>query len=369
MDIERLVLKCRDQRRDFYIRESSSDISVVGQVFIDADYDITRLARFAEIQELLVCGRASGKRPLIIDAGANIGAASVYFSMLCPDALIVSIEPEARNFQLLKENTRGLPVLPLPCALSSTPQPVTIEDPGEGEWGYRTRSLDDGEDHRVAVSAVTVREILEAHEERCFPFIVKIDIEGGEQALFAADTGWIDDVPLLIIELHDWLLPKQRSAQPFLRCLATADRDFIHSGENIFTMPIAMPQPQSKLGDHVRIKTTPGNQEACVDTYEYIRRLAAERAQLDVLQIAGDEFQHRIEVLRANEVDERVALMSQVDEAKRAADAALRQVEAAERRAEAAERELASIHASISWRITAPLRGLRAKLAAPVSAS
>ncbi len=38
------------------------------------------------------------------------------------------------------------------------------------------------------------------------PWIVKVDIEGGEADLFAANTEWVDAVPVIIIELHDWML-------------------------------------------------------------------------------------------------------------------------------------------------------------------
>src|SRR5690606_16666685 len=46
-------------------------------------------------------------KPLtIIDAGANIGLTSVYFASKYPNATIVSLEPEAENFKLLKNNTQ-----------------------------------------------------------------------------------------------------------------------------------------------------------------------------------------------------------------------------------------------------------------------
>ena len=39
-------------------------------------------------------------------------------------------------------------------------------------------------------------------------FIVKVDIEGFEQNLFLSNTNWIDNCMLIIIELHDWMIPK-----------------------------------------------------------------------------------------------------------------------------------------------------------------
>ena len=40
----------------------------------------------------------------------------------------------------------------------------------------------------------------------------------------------------LIVELHDWLIPKGKTSQPFLQCIAKLDRDFIYRGEDIYSI-------------------------------------------------------------------------------------------------------------------------------------
>lgn len=69
-----------------------------------------------------------------------------------------------------------------------------------------------------------------------FPFIVKVDIEGAEADIFAGNTDWLKNTPLVIIELHDWLMPKQGTAAGFLQCIAGQPRDFIAMGENVFSI-------------------------------------------------------------------------------------------------------------------------------------
>jgi hypothetical protein len=69
-----------------------------------------------------------------------------------------------------------------------------------------------------------------------FPFIAKIDIEGAESELFSKNTDWIDQFPVVIIELHDWLLPNENSSRNFLQCVSSRARDFLYKRENIFSV-------------------------------------------------------------------------------------------------------------------------------------
>lgn len=221
---------------ELVIRQNTSDTHLVGQIFVDEAFDLRRLRRFDEIVEFLKAMRRAGRRPLIVDAGANIGLTSVYFSAQCEDALIVAVEPEPANFAVLEHNVRGLRVIPVPCAVGATPQKMVVVDPGEGEWGHQAKPAGDQANFDVEVDCITIDEIFRAHQAECFPFIVKVDIEGGEDDLFSQGTGWIEQTPILIVELHDWLLPKKRTAHNFLRAICDLDRDFVYIGENIFSI-------------------------------------------------------------------------------------------------------------------------------------
>jgi FkbM family methyltransferase len=236
MKLERMIYSIGDTIRDFYLRPGSSDSEIIGQIFVDLCFDISKLRRFSSLKDLLSTGRASGRRPLIIDAGANIGASSVYFAAQCPAALVVAIEPEASNFQLLVANTKGMSVLPVPCALAATPGRMRVIDVNDGYWAFQTRPVSDDDIRDEDVSCVTINEIFEAHQDQCFPFIVKIDIEGGEKEVFQQNLEWMAITPLIIVELHDWLLPQEGTALPFLRSISRLNRDFVYIGENIFSI-------------------------------------------------------------------------------------------------------------------------------------
>ena len=65
------------------------------------------------------------------------------------------------------------------------------------------------------------------------PFIVKIDIEGFESDLFSTNVGWLDDVYMVIIEPHDWMLPGMKSSRSFQVAMGQHDFDIFVLGENL----------------------------------------------------------------------------------------------------------------------------------------
>lgn len=76
---------------------------------------------------------------VIVDAGANIGLTSVFYSNKYPRAKIFAIEPEPSNFELLKKNTASYTnVVRIQAALLRENEPVGFFDPGAGFWGFRT---------------------------------------------------------------------------------------------------------------------------------------------------------------------------------------------------------------------------------------
>jgi FkbM family methyltransferase len=219
-----------------HFRQGSTDEWVIKQVLVDRQYDLRQTDRIGELLDHAARLRAGGRKPLIVDAGANIGAASVYFRDQVPDAHIVAIEPAPDNFELLLRNVEGLGVETFNGAVSSTTGRARVVDPGRGEWAYRTISITETDGSSETVPRVTINEIFRAHAVNTFPFLVKVDIEGAEGELFSGNTDWVARTPLLIVELHDWLLPKQRTSQPFLRCIAQLDRDFVYLGESVFSI-------------------------------------------------------------------------------------------------------------------------------------
>jgi len=219
-------------KRDFFHRNSTADLGVLHQIFSQQDYSIEKLRRSQELFDIFGTIIRSGASPLIIDAGANIGASALWFSIAFPRSQIVCFEPDPANFKLLEMNTLGLNVELYQAAIGATDGLVDLIDPGEGEWGYQTKPNPLGATERVSLSRIVKTKKKSGFE----PFIAKIDIEGGEADLFSSRTGWVSEFPLIIIELHDWLLPKKRTSANFIKTIGDLNRDFIYFGENIFSI-------------------------------------------------------------------------------------------------------------------------------------
>jgi FkbM family methyltransferase len=235
-ELVRCVIKTPGESRFFYIRTKSTDRTVLKQIFFFHSYDLTPWTRFSEIRKYLERLSASGRRPLIIDAGANNGASSVFFALMFPTALVVAIEPEASNFAMLEKNTQGLNVRCIRAALASERGNVNVVDAGNGDWGFRTEKALSG-----TVECITINDLYEKFvDEIHVPFIVKIDIEGAEKDVFSGSTHWVERTPTIVAELHDWMLPRSGTSLPFLRCIGSLDRDFLYAGENIISIDNTM---------------------------------------------------------------------------------------------------------------------------------
>lgn len=218
--------------RQFFHRGSVADIGVIYQIFKVEDYALRRLKRGDELLQRYTNMIQEGKKPLILDLGSNIGASVVWFAEHFKGCHIVALEPDRENFQLLEKNTYGLDVDLYPAAIGADDGLVTLIDPGNGEWGYQTQVSDSGECQMISLTRLLNQKKSEGYS----PFIVKIDIEGGEANLFSSSIDWVDRFPILIIELHDWLLPNQAISHNFIKCISQHDRDFVHIGENVFSI-------------------------------------------------------------------------------------------------------------------------------------
>lgn len=179
----------------FFLRVPSSDVQTFEQIFLKQEYafDVTR------------------SPTTIVDAGANIGLASIYLSNKFPNARIIAIEPEASNLEVLRRNIAPYGNITAVCgALWHENTKTDLVDPGLGNWGFMVQGQD-GDEARYGetlheVRGMTVDAVMKEHGIDRVD-ILKIDIEGAEREVFRDPSAWIGKVDALIVELHERMKP------------------------------------------------------------------------------------------------------------------------------------------------------------------
>jgi FkbM family methyltransferase len=175
-------------RHPIHLRLRTSDVSLLDEIILNAEY---------------ACETFSAPR-VIIDAGANIGLASVFYANRYPRAKIIAIEPEQSNFDVLKKNTSHYSnVIPVQGALWKEDKTLSIRDPGLGKWGFQTREeAEFGAGDCANVPGFALETLMKIYDCACVD-VLKIDIEGAEKEVFENSAPWIDRVGMIVIELHD----------------------------------------------------------------------------------------------------------------------------------------------------------------------
>jgi len=203
-------------KQPFELRDNKSDKAIFFQVFYEKQYDLYGV-EFPNAQR-------------IIDGGANIGCASVYFSLQFPNAQILAIEPEKNNFSLLQNNT--IPYKNIKClqaGIWNKNEQLAITNPegGAAEFMFDNKSTDNN-----TIKGMTIQTLLDLqHWDEVD--ILKLDIEGAEKEVFSGnDLLWLKKIKLLIIELHDRY--KKDCTKTVFEALRAFEYDAHFHHENIF---------------------------------------------------------------------------------------------------------------------------------------
>jgi len=142
---------------------------------------------------------------VIIDAGAHIGCAALFFASSFPRANIVAIEPDPGNYQLLLRNTRGNQrIRAIHAAVWHRPESVVIANEKDDPCAFQIKSAGS---QCTMIQGLTVSAII---KECGFEKIdlLKFDIEGAEREIFATgDLDWMNRTHAIMIELHDRFRP------------------------------------------------------------------------------------------------------------------------------------------------------------------
>jgi FkbM family methyltransferase len=140
----------------------------------------------------------------ILDLGANTGLSAIYFARLFPHAELACVEPEPDNLRVLNKNLElnNVRAVVIPAAVDTSDGRALLEL-GERDYAHRivVPTPSAAAKPALEVEAVSVPTILR-HLSWERIGLLKVDIEGHEDALFACDCDWLECVDAMCIEWH-----------------------------------------------------------------------------------------------------------------------------------------------------------------------
>jgi FkbM family methyltransferase len=218
LESEPISLTLKKSIHPFWIRPGTSDWVIFRDFFLKESYTKTD----SKITNMN-----------IIDAGANIGAASFLFKLRHPESNIFAIEPDASNCKLYKINMSPFSNIVLfEAGLHHTNDLILkILNPNASKYSFQLGQDSDSstENNEMGVKSISINKIIETYQLDTID-IVKIDIEGGEKSLFEQNTEWVDKSNKLIIELHEHYAPGCSAS--LIRTIAPYNFKIGWAGEN-----------------------------------------------------------------------------------------------------------------------------------------
>jgi FkbM family methyltransferase len=138
----------------------------------------------------------------VVDVGANVGAASVYFAIAYPEACVYAFEPDSSPFSLLQRNVETLPEITVfPFGLYSSEKTLTLfhgkSDSVESSVCPSVRTGDESESIRLADAFRFLSERGVTQID-----VLKIDTEGCEVPILRSLKPYLSQVKVLYLEYH-----------------------------------------------------------------------------------------------------------------------------------------------------------------------
>jgi FkbM family methyltransferase len=176
-------------------RKTASDSLVFEQVILQEEYKTA--------MDIFLLNNIPFKT--FIDLGSNIGLATIYIKKIFPDARVIALEPDKNNYAELLKNFRdnGLTnATPLMAGVGKKDCYLVTDERlrDSQDWSISFKEVD----FETPIVSYSINSLLEKYGLANVDFI-KIDIEGGEKAIFDqdADISFLDKVKVIAVEIHD----------------------------------------------------------------------------------------------------------------------------------------------------------------------
>ena len=183
----------------YRIRKKSTDFLVFEQVILNQEYK-----PFLE----LIKKYSQNKRLNLVDAGSNVGFASLYLNEHLNINRIVSIEPSKENIKNLKENFHSNSITNIhiyETGLWEKKTRLKLDTNFRDGREWSLRLVETNENDPDGFDCISIENIFNDEKIEIID-ILKIDIEGGEKEVFKAfekDNSILSKIKFIAIEIHD----------------------------------------------------------------------------------------------------------------------------------------------------------------------
>ncbi len=221
-----------------YVRDKY-DILTVYEIFSIESYNLKKFKIWKDISRKYQKYQDEKLIPLILDCGSNIGSSTEYFQRIFKGSYATLIEPEEKNFNFANKNLSNKNNKLLNLVISNEEKDYFFEQDFKDSRAARVTG-----NQGTKIKSITINKILDDFPHNKYqPFLIKIDIEGFEAQLFSENYQWMNKFNIIIIEIHDWMLPGVANSHNFINALNQITnkdnkRDLIISGENLISIKI-----------------------------------------------------------------------------------------------------------------------------------
>jgi FkbM family methyltransferase len=181
-----IPVSLRGRRATLTVRSNASDSGILRGVFRDLEYDYPDTTPVRRV----------------LDLGGNVGYAAVFFSLRFPGVEVLAVEPMADNARLCRANfarngVRGQVIEAAVATTDGTAELLLADHDG----CHSLVPLHGASGRTVTVPCLSVETLLTRAGWDGVD-LLKVDIEGYEEQLFAGSPAWLRKVKVIVGELH-----------------------------------------------------------------------------------------------------------------------------------------------------------------------
>jgi FkbM family methyltransferase len=138
----------------------------------------------------------------LVDLGANIGLTSVWFAKKYGCKHVLAVEPSAENARLARQNLLQNQIAAEVIEAAVGPRDGVTRFAAHEHSNLGSTLTESG----VEVGMVSMESVLQRLGEDERLDVLKMDIEGAEQALLSGEARWLEHVGCIVAEFHPTLV-------------------------------------------------------------------------------------------------------------------------------------------------------------------